>query len=77
LKEAVFYSSLDEPLFTYFGGEKIRALLTKLGMNENEAISHSFISKSIAQAQKKLQSRVAIEATAHSAAEWFAKNLPQ
>jgi preprotein translocase subunit SecA len=69
------YSSLDEPFFRHFGGDKITSLLDKLGMEENEAISHSLITKSIANAQEKLAEKVTIEQSADSMQEWMQKNV--
>lgn len=67
-------NSLDEPLFLHFGGEKIVGLVQKMGLKEDEAIEHSLITKSIVNAQQKLEEKVRIEITADSAAEWFRRN---
>ncbi len=69
------YSSLDEAFFRHFGGDKITALLDKLGLQDNEAISHSMITKSIANAQEKLAEKVTIEQSAGSMEEWMQKNI--
>jgi hypothetical protein len=53
LQEAEVWSSLEEPLFTSFGGEKIIQLMKQLGMSEEESIVHPMISKAIAKAQEK------------------------
>jgi preprotein translocase subunit SecA len=45
-------------------------------MNEEEAIEHSMISKSIGNAQKKIASKVNIEQSARSQKDWFQKNMP-
>jgi hypothetical protein len=76
LKEATVWSALDEPLFQLFGGERIIELMKKLGMNEEEAIEHSMISKSIGNAQEKIASKVNIEQSARSQKDWFQKNMP-
>jgi hypothetical protein len=68
------YSSLDEAFFKYFGGDNISALLGKLGLEENEAISHTMITRSIANAQQKLATKVTIDQSAHSIEEWMRKN---
>lgn len=75
LKEVTIHSSLDEPLFTSFGGERIAELVKKLGMNENESIEHPMISKSIRHAQEKIAKKVSFEQTAHSQQDWFVKNF--
>ncbi|SRR6266542_2452175 len=75
LKEAVFYSALDEPLFIPFGGDKMIALMEKMGLSENEAIEHPMISAAIKNLQEKISKKVTVEYTAQSQAEWFSKNI--
>ncbi len=75
VKEAIFYTSLDEPLFQQFGGEKIIGLMQKMGMQENEAIEHSMISNAIRNAQEKIAEKLVVEHYAASQSEWFSKNL--
>ena len=77
IKEAVFYSSLDEPLFLYAGGANIASLMQRMGMQEEEAISHSLISKSIDGARKKIADKILSESTARSQKEWFERNVPE
>jgi preprotein translocase subunit SecA len=43
LTKVTLYSSLDEPLFTHFGGDKITNLVKQMGMKEDEAIEHALI----------------------------------
>jgi hypothetical protein len=74
LKEIPVTSSLDEPFFRYFGGEKLIDTIRKLGMKEDEVIGHSFITSAIRNAQQKLEKKVRIEKAANSAEEWFALN---
>lgn len=76
LKEAIVYSSLDEPLLRHFGGEKIIELMKKLGMKEDESFEHSMISSAIGNAQQKVGKKVTTELLSSSAEEWFQKNLP-
>lgn len=75
-KEVTIYSSLDEPLFQKFGGEKVAELMKKLGVAGN-SISHSWVSASIRRAQEKIAEKVSIEQrTRSSQEEWFSLNLP-
>ena len=69
-----FYLSLDEPLLMFFGAEKITGLMTKMGMEKDEMISHPFISAAIANAQKKIESKVTSEIKSNSMKEWYEKN---
>ena len=75
LTEVTVYSSLDEPLFTHFGGDKISNLVKQMGMKEDEAIEHALITSSIKNAQEKINSKVSFDQPAHSQADWFRKNL--
>jgi preprotein translocase subunit SecA len=50
-----FYVSLDDELMRRFGGEKLKNLMNTLGLPDDEAIKNSMISKSIENAQKKIE----------------------
>ncbi|MFI4984106.1 MAG: preprotein translocase subunit SecA [Rickettsiales bacterium] len=52
-----FYLSLEDDLMRIFGSEKIQGLLGKLGVQEGEAITHPWISKSLEKAQSKVEAR--------------------
>jgi preprotein translocase subunit SecA len=52
-----FYVALDDDLMRLFASEKITAVMDKLGWKEGEPIEASLISKSIENAQKKVESR--------------------
>lgn len=75
LDEAIFYSSLDEPIFMHFGGEKMILLMEKMGLSGNETIEHPMISTAIKNAQEKISREVMIEQSVQSQAEWFSKNI--
>lgn len=75
IKDITVYNALDEAFFEPFGGEKIIGLMEKLGLQEDEAVEHSMISKSIINAQKKIAEKVKFEQSAHSQKEWMAINL--
>lgn len=77
LKEAPVLSSLDEPLFMRFGGERTIELMKKLGMKEDEVIGSSLITKALHNAQQKIEKQVAVEREASSQQEWFTLNFPQ
>jgi len=69
-------NSLDEPLFSYFGGENAAMLMGKMGLKENEAIEHPMVSKALKNAQQKLEKQVLNEHSAVSQEEWFRRNIP-
>lgn len=68
------YNSLDEPLFALFGSDRIIELMKKMGMKEDEAVTHSLISKSVKNAQEKIEKKVTLEIPANSQKEWMQKN---
>ncbi|MEW6103948.1 MAG: preprotein translocase subunit SecA [bacterium] len=50
-----FYISLEDDLMRLFGSERIAGIMTKLGLRDDEVIEHSWITKSIENAQKKVE----------------------
>lgn len=52
-----FYLSLEDDLMRLFGSDNISSIMDKLGMEEDEPIEHSLVTKSIESAQKKVESR--------------------
>ena len=55
--ESRFYLSLEDDLMRLFASENIAKVMDKLGMEEDEPIEHSLITKSIERAQKKVEAR--------------------
>ncbi|MGV6850662.1 MAG: preprotein translocase subunit SecA [bacterium] len=51
-----FYLSLEDNLMRIFASEKVSSLMQKLGMEENEAIEHPWVTKAIENAQRKVES---------------------
>ena len=51
-----FFLSLEDDLMRIFGSDNISKFMDKLGMEEDEPITHSMITKSIEKAQKKVES---------------------
>lgn len=51
-----FYISLEDDLMRIFGSERIQQMLKTMGMKKGEALAHSFLSKGIAVAQRKVES---------------------
>lgn len=71
LDETIVYSSLTEPLFDLFGGQKIIHLARQMGYKPDEAIENKLVTGAIVNAQKKLGARIQIEIRADSQAEWM------
>lgn len=52
-----FYISLEDDLMRLFGGENISSIMEKLGLEEDQPIEHPIVTRSIENAQKKVESR--------------------
>ncbi len=50
-----FYLSLDDSLMRIFASEKMAGLMRKLGMEKGEAIEHKWVTRSIENAQRKVE----------------------
>lgn len=54
---STFYLSLEDSLMRIFASDRISNIMQKLNMPDNEPIEHSWVSKSIESAQKKVEGR--------------------
>ncbi|ODN43066.1 preprotein translocase subunit SecA [Piscirickettsia litoralis] len=52
-----FYLCLEDNLMRIFASDRMAGMMRRLGMGEGEAIEHRFVTKAIANAQKKVESR--------------------
>ncbi|MGI6425004.1 MAG: preprotein translocase subunit SecA [Tepidanaerobacteraceae bacterium] len=52
-----FYISLEDDLMRLFGADNIKGIMDKLGLEEDQPIEHPLITKSIENAQKKVEAR--------------------
>ncbi|AHH08115.1 preprotein translocase subunit SecA [Borrelia anserina] len=52
-----FYVSLEDDLMRLFAGDNLRALMGRLGMATGEPITHSLLTKSLVNAQKRVEDR--------------------
>ena len=53
--ETQFFVSLEDQLMRVFASDTIKSMMGKLGMPEDQAIEHSFISKALESAQEKIE----------------------
>jgi hypothetical protein len=75
-EEFVFYNALTEPIFAYFGSDRIIDLMSKMGYKDDETIQHKMIDKSLLRAQEKIAERVQFETnTSASQSEWMLVNV--
>jgi len=50
-----FYLSLEDPLLRIFAGDRVNAIMQRLGMPEDEPIEHGLVTRSIESAQRKVE----------------------
>ncbi len=74
--QVIHYTSLTDPLLTHFGGDRIRGLMSQMGMQEQECISSPVINRAIRNAQEKIHKQIQREMQTNSPEEWFRFNLP-
>ncbi len=53
--ETQFYVSLEDELMRVFGSERIKTMMARLGLPEDEAIQNSIVSRALESAQKKIE----------------------
>ncbi len=51
-----FYLSLEDDLMRIFGGERVKMLMDRVGMEDGEPIEHKYTTRAIENAQKKVES---------------------
>ncbi|HAB43581.1 MAG TPA: preprotein translocase subunit SecA, partial [Acinetobacter sp.] len=52
-----FYLSLEDDLMRIFAGDRVVAMMRAMGLKEDEAIEHKMVSRSIENAQRKVEAR--------------------
>jgi preprotein translocase subunit SecA len=52
-----FFLSLEDDLMRIFGSDRLDSMLTRLGLEEGEAIIHPWINKALEKAQQKVEAR--------------------
>ena len=52
-----FFISMDDDLMRLFGGERMKSMMTRMGMQPGEPIDHPWLNKGIAKAQQKVEDR--------------------
>ena len=50
-----FYLSLEDDLMRRFGSDKMKAMMTRLGMDDNQPIQSGMVSKAVESAQKRVE----------------------
>jgi preprotein translocase subunit SecA len=52
-----FFISMDDDLMRLFGGEKMKTMMSRIGMQPGEPIDHPWLNKGIKRAQQKVEDR--------------------
>ncbi len=52
-----FFISMDDDLMRLFGGDRMKNIMTRIGMQPGEPIDHPWLNKGIAKAQQKVEDR--------------------
>lgn len=52
-----FYISMDDDLMRLFGGERMKNIMTRIGMQPGEPIDHPMLNKAVERAQRKVEER--------------------
>ena len=52
-----FFLSLEDDLMRIFAGDRVKSLMEKMGMPDDEPIEHPWVTKSIQDAQRKVEAR--------------------
>ena len=52
-----FFLSLEDDLMRMFGGDRVKSLMDRMGMPDGEPIEHPWVTKSIVDAQSKVEAR--------------------
>ncbi|WP_421708381.1 preprotein translocase subunit SecA [Algihabitans sp.] len=52
-----FFLSLEDDLMRIFGSERMESMLKRLGLEEGEAITHTWVNKALEKAQSKVEAR--------------------
>lgn len=53
--ETQFYVSLDDDLMRVFGSDRVKGMMTRIGIPEDQPIANGFVSRALESAQKKIE----------------------
>ncbi|MFZ1685334.1 MAG: preprotein translocase subunit SecA [Candidatus Zixiibacteriota bacterium] len=54
---SIFFLSLEDDLMRLFGGDRLGAIMDRLGVKEGEVITHAMVTRAIERAQKKVEAQ--------------------
>jgi hypothetical protein len=67
--------SMDDPFFELFGGEKLKELIQRMGMKEDECFENNMIDRSIVRGIEKLSGITSTMVHSDSEKEWYSRHL--
>jgi len=70
------YTGLDEPWLRPFGIERVRKMMTMLGLSENDLLESAQITSALQRVREKLAGQVHREESCDSCEEWMRRNMP-
>ena len=59
----------------HFGGDKLTSMMKRLGADEDEPISHPFVTNAIQNAPKNIEKQVPKDVQTESMEDWFKFNI--
>ncbi len=65
---------LDMPLLGYFGSDRIKEIMQKMGMSEDESLNHPMITKALSNAQDKIAEQCITDMASRSEGGWMKSN---
>jgi hypothetical protein len=71
------YTGLDEPWLRPFGIERVRKIMSMLGIDENTLLQSAHVTAALQSAREKLARQVHREEPCDSCEEWMRRNLPE
>jgi hypothetical protein len=74
IDEMRVYIHLDAPLLKSFGSDRIKEMMVKMGMNEDEPLNHTMITKAISNAQDMIAKHCITDMASRSEDEWMKAN---
>jgi len=72
--KVLFFISFDSPIFMSLEMEKIKKMMEKMGVGENEQIEFKMFTQSLIRDQKKWEEKIENERHASSLEDWIASN---
>jgi hypothetical protein len=70
-EKAIFFNSLEDPLLRLFGSDRVRKVMERMGLQEDEVIEATMISKSLSNAQKRNDTKLDLSQLTPEEHKWY------